>query len=63
MKVRINTELCAGCALCEDIAPEVFAMEDDVAKVLVEEVPEEQQDVVREAAEQCPSQAIEVIED
>lgn len=64
MKVRIKKDLCAGCSLCEDIAPEVFSMdEEDMATVLVEEVPEDQQDAVREAAEQCPSEAIEIIED
>ncbi len=64
MKVRIDTNLCSGCALCQDIAPEVFGLdEDNMATVLFEEVPEEHEDAVREAAEQCPSEAVEIIED
>ena len=40
------------------MCPEVFEMEDDKAIVLQEEVPEELQDSVREAADSCPSEAI-----
>jgi ferredoxin len=59
MKVTVDHELCSGDALCVDVCPEVFQMnEDDQAIVLVEEVPEEHQDAVREAAETCPEGCI-----
>ena len=62
MKVRVDADLCTGCGLCADICPEVLEIQDDISVVLVEEVPEEQADVVREAAEDCPVEAI-IVED
>ena len=62
MKVRVDADLCTGCGLCADICPEVFEIQDDISVVLVEEVPEEQAGVVREAAEDCPVEAI-IVED
>jgi ferredoxin len=58
MKVRIDPELCTGDEICVQMCPEVFEMEGDKAIVLQEEVPEELQDSVREAADSCPSEAI-----
>ena len=58
MKVRVDPDLCTGCGPCADIAPEVFEIRDDVSTVLVKEVPPDQEDAVREAAESCPTGAI-----
>ncbi len=59
MKVKIDHDLCSGDAICADICPEVFEMnDDDKAVVTVDEVPEEHQDAVREAAESCPEGCI-----
>jgi ferredoxin len=58
MKVKIDPDLCTGDEICVQMCPEVFEMEDDKAIVLQEEVPEELQDSVREAADSCPSEAI-----
>ena len=58
MKVRVDSELCTGCGPCADICPEVFEIRDDVSVVLVKDVPPEQEDAVREAAEACPTGAI-----
>jgi ferredoxin len=58
MKVRVDPELCTGCGPCADICPEVFEIRDDVSTVLVNEVPAEHQDAVREAVEACPTGAI-----
>jgi len=64
MKVRVDTEICAGFGICLGIAPEVFELHDDgYAVVLVSEVPPELEDLVRRAASQCPAQAIFVSED
>ena len=59
MKVRIDTDLCAGFGICTGIAPEVFELHGDgYATVLVDVVPPELEDLVRRAASQCPAQAI-----
>jgi len=57
MKVRV-TDDCIACGLCCDTCPEVFEMADEIALVLVEEVPEAAQKACRLAAEDCPTEAI-----
>ena len=57
MEVRIE-DSCTACGLCVDTCPEVFTMGDEMAEVLVDEVPAEFEDAVQEAAEDCPVEAI-----
>jgi ferredoxin len=57
MRVSITDE-CIACELCVETCPQVFEMGDDIAEVIVDEVPAEYQDAVLEAAEECPSEAI-----
>ncbi len=60
MKVRVDEETCIGCGLCADTCPEVFEMNDDKARVKADEVPEDVADTCREAAENCPVEAIQI---
>lgn len=62
MKTRVIPEKCIGCTLCVGTCPEVFEMDDDLAIAKVEDVPAGLEDDVREAAEGCPTEAIEVEE-
>jgi ferredoxin len=63
MKARVDEETCVGCAACEGICPGVFEMgDDDKAVVKVDEVPADLEDDCREAAEQCPVDAISIEE-
>jgi len=57
MIVRIE-DTCTACGLCVDTCPEVFDMGDDLAQVIVDDVPEEYEDAVLQAAEECPVEAI-----
>ncbi len=62
MKAVIDRDACIGCALCAETCPEVFAMMDDgLAHAIVDPVPHEEYDCVREAAEICPVEAIDVV--
>ena len=58
MKAKVDAELCTGCGPCEDICPEVFKVVNDVAEVQVDVVPRDVEDKCREAAENCPNEAI-----
>jgi len=62
MKVKVDRDICTGCELCIDTCPEVFEIVDDLAKAKVKVVPEDLEDSAREAAEDCPVEAIEVEE-
>jgi ferredoxin len=58
MRVRVDEDACVGDGSCAEICPRVFEMEGDLALVKVERVPEELEDMVREAADGCPVEAI-----
>jgi len=57
MKVRIE-DTCTACGLCVNTCPDVFQMGSDMAEVIVDEVPEELEDDVQQAADECPVEAI-----
>ena len=57
MKAEV-TDDCIACGLCVDTCPEVFDMGEELAVVLVEEVPEAVQETCRQAADECPVEAI-----
>ncbi len=63
MKVKIDPELCNGDEVCVQLCPEVFEMQEDKAVVIMDDIPEDLQDSVREAADSCPSEAITIEED
>jgi len=57
MKVRIE-DTCTACGLCVNTCPDVFQMGSDMAEVKVEQVPEELEGDVQQAADECPVEAI-----
>lgn len=57
MRVRIE-DTCTACGLCVDTCPEVFEMGDDMAQVMVDDVPAEHEGAVQQAADECPVEAI-----
>jgi ferredoxin len=63
MRVRVNKDLCSACGVCEGPVPAVCSLETEpYAVVPLDPVPEELEDLVREAAENCPEGAIEIVE-
>lgn len=57
MKAIVDEKLCVSCGLCADTCPAVFEMQ-NVAVVMVEEVPEDAVESCKEAVENCPVEAI-----
>ena len=58
----INADLCTGCGLCEETCPNVFKLDDDegVAKAITPNPEGGDLDCAKQAAEECPVEAISV---
>lgn len=64
MKVHIDREKCIGCGLCAGICTDVFKMNSEgIAEVKNDADFKKNEKGIREAAESCPVEAIEVEED
>lgn len=64
MKVKVDPDICLGCGICEGIAPEVFCLgQQPYAVVQLTPVPENLWAAVKDAIEQCPEEAIEIVEE
>ncbi len=57
MKARVE-DTCTACGLCIDTCPEVFQMGDEIAMVIVDEIPANLEDSAQQAADECPVEAI-----
>ncbi len=62
MKAAVDQDLCTGCGLCVDTCSEVFEMGDDTARVIADPVPASAAAKAKQAAEECPVEAISVTE-
>jgi len=62
MKALVDKNACIGCGLCADECPAVFEMGEDLAVVVVSEVPADAIADCREAARSCPVEAIKLQE-
>ena len=63
MKVTVDFDLCASTGSCMQVAPKVFEVRSDgYLYVLQEEPPAELHGKVREAADLCPTAAIELVD-
>jgi len=61
MEVKVNQDLCISCGLCVSNCPEVFSWnEDEKAEAVQEQVDPEMEDCVQDAADGCPTEAIEI---
>jgi len=62
MKAVVDKDICIGCGLCVEICPQVFLMEQDSkAKAKDDLVPLDMQAFCRDAAQQCPVEAIKIM--
>lgn len=63
MKIKVNRDSCIGCGACAAICDEVFEIDDEGLSVAkTEEVEEDKKQEVQDAADSCPTGAIEVEE-
>lgn len=61
MKVKVNKDACIGCGACAAICDTVFELDDEgLSVVKEEEVKESDEQAVRDAADSCPTGAIEI---
>ncbi len=60
MKASVDENLCTGCGLCADMCPTVFEMKEDKAVVKVSSILDDSADCSKEAASNCPVEAIKV---
>lgn len=60
MRIVVDPDRCEGQAVCVGLAPKVFALDDDdeVVRILVDEVPPELEKRARKAVEKCPMAAL-----
>jgi ferredoxin len=64
MKIVVDYDLCEANAVCMDVCPECFRVEDDDSlTILVERPPESLRKKVEEAVRLCPRQALSLKED
>ena len=63
VKIEADRDLCIGAGNCVLSAEAVFDQDDDgVVVLLAEEVPDGEEDRVREAVKLCPSSALRLLE-
>jgi ferredoxin len=54
MKATVDQDNCTGCELCIQTCPDVFVMENNLAKAKVDVVPPAAEAACQEAADSCP---------
>ena len=64
MRIEVDPYRCEGQAVCVGLAPKVFELNDDdeIVRVIVDEVPEELEKRARKAVEKCPMAALKAVE-
>lgn len=59
MQVKVDGDACTGCEMCTQTCPEVFEMDGDKS-VAKDNVPEDAEEACKQAAEECPVEAISI---
>lgn len=64
IRIEIDKKRCEGHGLCEQVAPEVFQLDDDgIAEVSVDSIPMELRAKASAGARVCPVAALRLVED
>ena len=59
-KIVVDPELCTGCGTCEGIAKDYFKVGDDGIAEVIKQYDEKDKDIINDAVDDCPSQAISI---
>jgi ferredoxin len=63
MRVEVDPDLCESNAVCVGLAPDVFELGgDDLASVLVDEIPADREEDARQAVMLCPKIALKLLD-
>ncbi|MDT5101014.1 MAG: ferredoxin [Mycobacterium sp.] len=63
MKVHADRDVCIQAGNCVMVADNLFDQDDDgIVVVLVDDIPDDEQDRAREAVKLCPSQALTIVD-
>lgn len=62
MEVEIMKDSCIGCGACEAICPDVFEIGEEGIAEVTKEIKEEDKELVKEAKDMCPTEAIQIKE-
>jgi ferredoxin len=63
VKVHADREVCIQAGNCVMVADAIFDQDDDgIVVVLVDDIPDAEQDKAREAVKLCPSQALTIVD-
>ena len=64
MRITVDPNRCEGQAVCVGLAPKVFELDDDdeIVRVVVDDVPEAVEKRTRKAVEKCPMAALRIEE-
>lgn len=62
MKTFVDENTCISCGLCEGTCGEIFSLDTGIAVAIEGEIEARLQDLVREACDGCPVQAISIEE-
>ncbi len=72
MKVKVDWDLCEANAVCMDVAPKLFKVDDDdnfhhlvagASEDVSGDIPADQVEKAKEAVRLCPRQALSIVED
>lgn len=63
MRVTVNEDNCLGYGVCVTHSQRIFSVDDGVARVLLDPIPDDLTELAQAAVDECPASAITAIDD